>query len=234
MKHLCVIPARGGSKRIPRKNIKLFHGKPMLAYAIEAAQKSALFDRIVVSTDDDEVAQIAQAYGAHVVARPAELADDAATTTPVIVHAIEHCEQQFHCQYELVSCIYPCVPFIDTADLQQAHQMMLADEQLTYVFPVTAFPSVIQRGLKRSEQGIMSPFYPEYMWIRTQDLETAYYDVGQFYIGRKQSWLQQLSSHQGGKGLVIPNWRAVDIDTEEDWQRAELLYELKYRKNSIL
>lgn len=233
MYSLCVIPARGGSKRITRKNIKLFHGKPMLAYAIEAAQSAAIFDHIVVSTEDKEIAQLAQTYGAQVVQRPESLADDHTPTNPVIVHAIEQCEQQFQCQFDWVTCIYPCVPFIQVDDLHQAWQHCQDNPQLNFVFPVTEFPSAIQRALKRNDQGSMSPFFPEYVLTRTQDLEASYYDVGQFYLGRRSAWLQQLSAHQGGQGLVIPSWRAVDIDTEDDWQRAERLYQIMLSPLSV-
>jgi pseudaminic acid cytidylyltransferase len=219
---LAVIPARGGSKRIPRKNIKPFCGKPMLAYAIEAAKSSGLFSHIVVSTDDAEIADIANQYGAETpFTRPAELADDHTPTVPVIAHAIQ-AGVDLGWQIEQVCCIYPAVPFLQSADLQAAQQMLAAAEQ--YVFPVTAFPSAIQRALRQLPDGVLQPFNSEYALIRTQDLEPAFFDVGQFYWGHTQTWLSGKTIHQHAKGLVIPSWRVVDIDNPEDWQRAELLF----------
>lgn len=220
---LAVIPARGGSKRIPRKNIKLFHGKPMIAYAIAAAQSSNIFDKIIVSTDDDEIAKIALEYGAQApFIRPKELADDHTPTVPVIAQAIKEC-QLLGWDVQEVCCIYPGVPFISTADLSSAYKQ-LKESCAPYTFPVTCFPSAIQRALRRSLSGAVNPFYPEYAATRTQDLEPGYFDVGQFYWGHKNSWLAELNVHLNGLTLVIPEWRVVDIDTPADWERAELLY----------
>lgn len=220
---LAVIPARGGSKRISRKNIKLFHGKPMIAYAVTAAISSKVFDQVIVSTDDDEIAKVAQAYGAVVpFVRPAELADDHTPTVPVIAHAIRTC-QSMGWDATAVCCIYPGVPFISTVDLEQAYQQ-LESSGAHYVFPVTGFPSPIQRALRRLSNGSVMPFQPEYAATRTQDLEPGYFDVGQFYWGRRDAWLDGLNIHLNGTTLVIPEWRVVDIDTLADWERAELLY----------
>jgi len=220
---LAVIPARGGSKRIPRKNVKPFHGKPMISYAIAAAIASESFDRVIVSTDDEEITQIARAHGAEVpFVRPQELADGHTPTVPVIAHAITAC-QSIGWDVQEVCCIYPGVPFISTEDLSAAHDQLLATGA-HYVFPVTRFPSPIQRALRRQPEGLVSPFQPEYAATRTQDLEPGYYDVGQFYWGRASSWLDGLNIHLNGTTLVIPEWRVVDIDTPADWERAELLY----------
>ena len=224
--NIAVIPARGGSKRIPRKNIKSFCGKPMIAYAIKAAQKSGLFDHIVVSTDHDEIARVAQDWGAEVpFSRPAELADDFTGTTPVIAQAIAAC-QKIGWAIDYVCCIYPCVPLIEARNLEVAFDLLLRTKA-NYTFPVTEFPSAIQRALKRFADGHMHPFYPEYETTRTQDLESAYYDAGQFYWGNVSAWLSRLNIHSNGLGIVIPNWRVVDIDTPEDWQRAEIMYKMK-------
>lgn len=221
--NIAVIPARGGSKRIPRKNIKLFAGKPMIAYAIEAAQKSDLFDHILVSTDDGEIDEIAQQWGAEVpFRRPPELADDHTPTVPVIAHAIRECEE-LEWQIDKVCCIYPCVPFIQVADLKAALDL-LQQSRATYSFPITEFSSAIQRALKRSQDGVILPFYPEFELTRTQDLELAYYDAGQFYWGTRDAWLHVTRVHANGLGLTIPNWRVVDIDTPEDWLRAEAIW----------
>lgn len=222
--NIAIIPARGGSKRIPRKNIKVFSGKPMIAHAIDIALRSKLFDQIVVTTDDDEIASIAKQYGAQVpFKRPAELSDDHTTTLPVIAHAITVC-QKLGGTIDGVCCIYPCVPFMKEADLS-AGLNKLVQTKKDFVFPITTFPSAIQRALRQLSNGNIVPFYPEFTTTRTQDLETAYYDAGQFYWGRALSWLEGKVVHQNGIGLEIPSWRVVDIDTLDDWQRAELMYE---------
>jgi pseudaminic acid cytidylyltransferase len=218
--NIAVIPARGGSKRIPRKNIKNFGGKPMIAYAITAAQKSGLFEHVLVSTDDHEIAEIANALGAETpFVRPAELANDYTATVPVVSHAIKACED-LGWHFSNVCCIYPGVPFIELVDLQGAFKE-LSQGNADYCFPVTEFPSAIQRALKRNIDGVMQPFYPEHELTRTQDLEPAFYDAGQFYWGRKEAWLNNPRIHSNGVGYVIPSWRVVDIDTPEDWDRAE-------------
>lgn len=220
---LAVIPARGGSKRIPRKNIKPFHGKPMIGYAITAAISSEAFDRVIVSTEDEEIAEVARAFGAEVpFMRPIRLADDHTATIPVIAHAIKEC-QGIGWEVEEVCCIYPSVPLISTSDLVLAYQQLLASGA-PYVFPVTCFPSPIQRALRRLPDGHIEPFHPEYVTTRTQDLEPGYFDAGQFYWGKTSAWLQGLNLHLNAITLVVPEWRVVDIDTPADWERAELLY----------
>ena len=222
-KAIVIIPARGGSKRIPGKNIRSFCGKSMICYAIEAAKNSGCFERVVVSTDDPEIANIARACGAEVpFMRPQELADDFTGTVPVMAHAIKACaDLGWHAKY--ACCIYPGVPFILEQDLQEAAALMQASNA-DYVFPVAAFPSAIQRALKRSSDGHVSPFHPEFTQTRTQDLEPAYHDAGQFYFGKAEAWLRGASPHQTGVGMIIPQWRVVDIDTPEDWERAERLF----------
>jgi len=220
--NIAVIPARGGSKRIPRKNIKAFGGKPMIAYAITAAKNSGLFDHVLVSTDDAEIASIANAWGAETpFVRPAELANDFTATVPVVAHAIQACEE-LGWSFDNVCCIYPGVPFIEVEDLQGAFKQLQVGSD-DYCFPVAEFPSAIQRALKRNSDGEMQPFYPEFQLTRTQDLEPAYFDAGQFYWGNKRAWLNNPRIHSSGIGYQIPSWRAVDIDTPDDWERAELL-----------
>lgn len=223
MSKLAVIPARGGSKRIPRKNIRMFAGKPMIAYAIEAAYSSGVFDHVVVSTDDQEIADVAKSYGAEIpFVRPADLADDMTPTVPVVAHAIQAC-QASNWQVDHVCCIYPGVPFIRSEDLAEAFECLLV-QGANYVFPVTTFPSPIQRALRRQSDGTTRPFYPEYVNTRTQDLEVAYHDAGQFYWGHATAWLQGLNIHAHGHSIVLPEWRVVDIDTPADWDRAEAMY----------
>ncbi len=229
---IAVIPARGGSKRIPRKNIKSFHGKPMIAYAIGAALASKVFDRVIVSTDDSEIAEVAKAYGAELpFVRPPELADDHTPTVPVIGHAIRVCDQ-LGWGVEDVCCIYPGVPFISTDDLRSSHEQLVSTGA-NYVFPVTGFPSPIQRALRRLSDGTVHPFQPEHTATRTQDLEPGYFDVGQFYWGRKQAWLDGLNIHLNGTTLLIPEWRVVDIDTPSDWERAELVYSALFAEGLV-
>ena len=223
--NIAIIPARGGSKRIPRKNIKIFCGQPMIAYAISAAKESGLFDRIVVSTEDEEIAQIAKKLGAETpFLRPVELADDHTATVPVVVHAIEACSA-LGWKFDNVCCIYPSVPFIQVDDLIGAINQF-AEGKADYCFPVTEYPSAIQRSLRRLSDGTMQPLYPEFERTRTQDLEPAYYDAGQFYWCKVNSWLSNPKIHSSGLGYAIPNWRVVDIDTLDDWLRAELMYRL--------
>ena len=223
--NIAVIPARGGSKRIPRKNIKPFAGKPMIAHAILAAKASGLFDHVVVSTDDAEIAEVAGEWGAEVpFARPAELSDDHAPTSPVIAHAIRSCED-YGWEIEHACCIYPAAPFIRIEDLKGAYDLLL-QSKTDYSFAVTEFSSAVQRALRRLPDGTMQPFYPQYEMTRTQDLEPAFHDAGQFYWGKKDAWLSGKKVHSGGAGYAIPNWRVVDIDNVDDWKRAELFYEL--------
>lgn len=219
---LAVIPARGGSKRIPRKNIRSFAGRPMIGHAIAAAWGSGLFDRIVVSTDDEEIAAIAASLGAEVpFTRPAKLADDHTPTVPVVTHAIQAC-RALGWAAEQVCCIYPGVPFLQSSDLQAA--LAVLEQGADYAFPVTPFPSAIQRALRREADGSTRPFFPEFAATRTQDLPPAFHDAGQFYWGRAEAWLAGLNIHLHGRTIVIPEWRVVDIDTPDDWDRAELLH----------
>ena len=230
--NIAIIPARGGSNRIPRKNIKEFCSRPMIAYAITAAKKSSLFDHIVVSTDDQEIAQIARAWGAETpFVRPADLANDFAGTVPVIAHGIEFC-QNLGWEFDQVCCIYPGVPFIQIEDLRGA-LALIANNDSDYSFPVTEYPSAIQRALKLLNNGKIQPFYPEFELTRTQDLEPAYYDAGQFYWGKAQVWLSNPKIHSNSLSYVIPNWRVVDIDTPEDWKRAELIFRLMEKSTTI-
>jgi pseudaminic acid cytidylyltransferase len=221
---LAVIPARGGSKRIPRKNIRPFAGKPMIAFAIDAAMASGQFEHVVVSTDDAEIAEIARQRGAEVpFLRPKELSDDFTPTVPVIAHAIRACSD-LGWNTDLTCCIYPGVPMIEANDLKVA-RARIEETGALYAFPVAQFPAAIQRALRRDVQsGMATPFNPEHVNTRTQDLEPAYFDAGQFYWGRRYAWLEGHSIHGNGATIVLPEWRVVDIDTPDDWARAELLY----------
>lgn len=223
---LAVIPARGGSKRIPKKNIKLFHGKPMIAWSIETAIKSRCFDRVIVSTDDEEIAQIAKNYGGEVpFVRPKELADDYTGTGAVIRHTILQMQQQNFSPNQ-VCCIYATAPFIQVADLQQA-QRQLIKEQCHYVFAATSFPFPIQRAIKITPEGRVAMFYPEHGNTRSQDLEEAYHDAGQFYWGTADAWLgDEPIFSTGSVPYILPRHQVQDIDTMEDWMRAEKMFRM--------
>ena len=225
---IAMIPARGGSKRIPRKNIRLFAGKPAIAHAIDAAKEANVFDLIIVSTDDAEIAKVATKYGAEVpFMRPDTISGDHATTLDVIKHTLEWAETAGH-DVEALCCIYPVNPFLEAADLKQAYQT-LTQEGAGYCFPVVEFPSAIQRALKLRHDGRLEMFNPDLSQTRTQDLEPAYHDVGQFYWGRPEVFKKMVPIFSDqAVPLRIPSWRAVDIDTEEDWQRAELIYKALY------
>lgn len=223
---LCVIPARGGSKRIPRKNIKEFSGKPMIAYSIEAALQSGCFDKVIVSTDDEEIAEVAKAYGAEVpFMRPAELANDYAGTLPVIKHAVEWFEEH-STRPGHICCLYATAPFVQPKAIQQAYQQLLAT-QADYCFSVTSFAFPIQRAIKITDQQRVEMFYPEHFNTRSQDLEEAYHDAGQFYWGSVDAFKQMKPLFsQSASPFVLPRYLVQDIDTPEDWVRAELMYQV--------
>lgn len=221
---VAIIPARGGSKRIPRKNIKQFCGKPMIAYSIEAAIKSGCFDRVIVSTDDTEIAKVAQAYNAEVpFIRPEELSNDHAGTIPVIQHAVNWLIEQGEAP-EFVCCLYATAPFITPEAIKQGLQQ-LEDTNAAYAFSATSFAFPIQRAIKIKPSLGVEMFEPKQFNTRSQDLEEAYHDAGQFYWGTKEAWLtEKLIFGSESTPVILPRHRVQDIDTPEDWQRAELLF----------
>lgn len=231
--NIAIIPARGGSKRIPRKNINDFCGKPMIAWSIEAALKSSCFDRVIVSTDDQEIAEVAQKYGAEVpFIRPAELANDFAGTIPVVKHATEWLIQHQQ-KPSLVCCLYATAPFVTAKDLQRG---LLQQQQTNaaYTFTVTSYPFPIQRAIKITPQNSVEMFSPEYFNSRSQDLEEAYHDAGQFYWGKAEAWLEEKTIFSPeSTPLVLPRHRVQDIDTQEDWIRAEMMFQV-LKKNGDL
>lgn len=221
---VAVIPARGGSKRIPRKNIKLFCGKPMIAWSIEAAIASGCFDKIIVSTDDQEIADVAQEWGADVpFLRPAVLADDFAGTLPVIKHAV-HEMSGLDMVAEHVCCLYATAPFV-TAEALREGLRTLENTDASYAFSVTSYTFPIQRSLRLDPQGRVSMFHPEHSLTRSQDLEEAFHDAGQFYWGKCAAWLAEtpIFSREAA-AVVLPRYRVQDIDTQEDWLRAEWMF----------
>lgn len=228
---VAIIPARGGSKRIPRKNIREFCGKPMIAWSISTAFKSQIFDRIIVSTDDAEIAAVAQSLGADVpFMRPPELSDDHAGTTVVIAHAIESLRQQGF-NPDPVCCIYATAPFISSDDLHQGLKL-LKESDAHFAFSVTTYAFPIQRAIRLTSGGRMEMFQPEHFRTRSQDLEDAYHDAGQFYWGRADTWCSGepiFGPHSAP--VVIPRLRVQDIDTPEDWERAELMFRISNREH---
>lgn len=220
---IAVIPARGGSKRIPRKNIKPFSGKPMIAWSIEAAKSSGLFDRIIVSTDDAEIADVAKQWGAEVpFMRPESLSNDHAGTTPVIAHATQWALEQ-GMDVEAVCCIYATAPFVQVDDIKRGW-VALESGNWDYAFTVTDFAAPIFRAFQQTKEGGIEMFYPEHFATRSQDLPVALHDAGQFYWGRPAAWIEgkRIFDHRS-KPVLIPRWRVQDIDTPDDWVRAEIL-----------
>jgi len=221
--NLAVIPARGGSKRIPRKNIKDFCGKPMLAWSILAAQKTNIFERIIVSTDDLEIKEIAEKYGAEVpFFRPEELSNDYAATAPVIAHAINEINLGTY-EDQWVCCIYPCAPLIFYEDLKNSLELAKKN-QADFVYPISEFVVPPQWALRLKKNNHLEYLEPGKELIRSQDLEKLYFDAGQFYWGKADAWIDKKEMHSSGIGYPIQNSRAVDIDTLDDWQRAEALF----------
>ena len=222
--NLCVIPARGGSKRIPRKNILPFKGKPMIAWSIEAAQKCGCFDKIIVSTDDLEIADVSLGLGAEVpFIRPCDLANDHAGTREVVEHAVA--ELQLVGQaFVQVCCLYATAPFVRAADICQGFELLKRSREGTVVFAATSFAFPIQRAVSLDADGYSSAFDPISVAKRSQDLEEYFHDAGQFYWASAATWTQATNLFDSGRPLILPRWRVQDIDTHEDWRRAELMH----------
>ena len=225
---LCVIPARGGSKRIPKKNIRLFQGKPIIEWSIKAAQKSKIFERIIVSTDNQEIAEVAKSCGVDVpFVRPQYLSDDFVGTREVIAHSImELCRQGS--RYSHVCCLYATAPFVEPDDLASAFNILLNSRHGSVVFSAASFAFPIQRALYIDSQGYCSPFDPSAITQRSQDLEEFFHDAGQFYWASPDRWCSDQNLLEAGRPYLLPRWRVQDIDTLEDWQRAELMWSALY------
>lgn len=221
---LAVIPARGGSKRIPRKNIKLFCGQPMIAWSIDAALQSSCFDEVMVSTDDAEIAEIARQHGAHVpFVRPAELSDDHTGTTAVVAHAIDWFVRRGQIPTQ-VCCLYATAPFVTPDDLHLGLNV-LNETGCDYVFSVTSYAFPIQRAVRITHSGRIEMFDTKQFNSRSQDLEEAYHDAGQFYWGSVDAWRERkLIFSPASAPVLLPRYRVQDIDTLEDWVRAEWMF----------
>lgn len=222
--NICIIPARGGSKRIPRKNIKEFLGKPIIAYAVEAAKKSGLFDRVVVSTDDEEIAAVALLYGAEApFLRPKELSDDFVGTTPVVAHAIRELEKS-GMRIDVACCVYATSAFLTPELLKDGFEALQKDDK-QYSFSVAEFGAPIFRSFKLLDGGGVEMFFPEKFSSRSQDLPSAYHDAAQFYFGKRDAFLKDLPIFAPHSAAVkIDRRRVQDIDTPEDWEIAESIY----------
>ena len=222
--NVCIIPARGGSKRIPRKNIRFFCGKPMIAWSIGAAKSSGIFDRIIVSTDCPDIAEIACQQGAEVpFLRPANLADDRTTTDAVIVHALDWLEANGY-RPQFACCLYATAPFVQPYFLKQGLVELMFSEATTAI-SVTSFPFPIFRGLTITQKGTLEMLWPEHRLTRSQDLPDTFHDAGQFY------WLNvsRFSTcptlyAKDSIPIRLPRYLVQDIDTEEDWKRAEVIF----------
>ena len=225
MPNLAIIPARGGSKRIPKKNIKLFLGKPIIAYSIEVAIESNLFDDIIVSTDDIEIANIAKDYGAQVPFFRSDInSSDFATTFDVIEEVINE-QLKINQVYENVCCIYPCAPLIIKEYIIEAYEVMKLHNFDT-VYPIVKYGNKIQRALKLEDKRVKM-FYPQFQNSRSQDLEDAFYDPGQFYWANTDQLLKSGKLYSSNSGcIVIDEMSAQDIDNEIDWRLAEIKYSL--------
>lgn len=223
---VCIIPARGGSKRIPKKNIKDFCGKPMISWTINAAINSQCFDKIIVSTDSEEIASISKKYGAEVpFLRPKHISDDHTGTIPVISHAINFINKNIGA-VNYACCIYATAPFVEPSFITKGLEKIL-QLNANYCFSATSFPFPIQRAIKIKSNGRSEMFYPENFNIRSQDLEKSFHDAGQFYWGKSSSWLDNKRIFDGDSiPILIPRYKVQDIDDIEDWQRAEILFEI--------
>ncbi|MBU0720410.1 pseudaminic acid cytidylyltransferase [bacterium] len=223
-KAVAIIPARGGSKRIPRKNIKDFFGKPLIAYSIQTALDSQLFDKVIVSTDDEEIADIAKKYGAEVpFLRPSELSDDYSGTTDVTKHALKWLQEHGE-NYDYVCTIYATAPLLDKKYLKESLEK-LKNSTAVNAFSATTMPFPIQRTFKINKDGRCQMFTPEHYSARSQDLEEAYQDAGQFYFTKTGKKSDEIMFGKESIPVILPRYLVQDIDTLEDWKRAEYMYQ---------
>jgi pseudaminic acid cytidylyltransferase len=230
---IAVIPARGGSKRIPRKNIRPFRGIPIIAYSVRAAILSQLFDKVIVSTDDSEIAQVANSVGAETpFLRPPELSGDFVGTTRVVKHAIEWTTSNLG-NVGTVCCIYATAPFVTARHLRMGLEVLQSNNK-SFAFATTSYAFPIQRAIRQSNDGGVEPFFPEYAETRSQDLVPAFHDAGQFYWGQSQAFVDELTTFAPHSSPVhIPRWMVQDIDTEEDWFHAEIMFEALVRQGTL-
>ena len=225
--NIAVIPARGGSKRIPRKNIKPFHGIPVIAYAINVAQASGVFDEVFVSTDDEEIAEIAESFGATIPwLRTKDLSEDYTTTVSVIQDAVKKLKPKLNV-LDYVCCIYPATPLLQPIYITQGLQI-LKDGDWDYVLSATRSESMPERLFSLGEANRVEMHFPENELIRTQDFLPSYHDAGQFYFGKSSSWESGLPIFSSKSSIIeIPRGLSIDVDTLDDWHYAELLFTMQ-------
>ena len=231
--NIAIIPARGGSKRIPKKNIKMFGKKPMVVWSIEAAIKSGCFDRIIVSTDDQKIADTAKENGAEVpFVRPSNISDDYTGTSVVVAHAIKwlHNKQE---NIDLVCCIYPTAPFIRPYDIKESMQI-IKKERVDFVFSVTSYAFPIQRAVMINDYNRCEMYQPEMFDSRSQDVQSAFHDAGQFYWGSPAAWLEDRNIFSiNSIPYILPRYLVQDIDTKEDWKQAEVMLDAINKMNEM-
>ncbi len=227
---IAIIPARGGSKRIPRKNIKDFYGKPLIAYSIQVALESKLFDKIIVTTDNEEIANVAKNYGAEVpFIRPKELSDDFTGTTDVVNHALQWLKENGE-EYDYACTIYATAPLLQSEYLKEGFEKLRNSDAIN-AFSATSMPFPIQRTFKVNDDGRCEMFTPEYYMTRSQDLEEAYQDAGQFYWTKVDQKSDEIMFGKDSIPIILPRHLVQDIDTLEDWQRAEIMYKVIQESN---
>lgn len=226
MSTIAIIPARGGSKRILRKNVKLLAGKPAIAYPIELALNSGIFEQVIVSTDDAEIAEISRKYGAEVpFLRSPELSNDFTITVDVIADVAERLQDQGE-SFEYICCIYPVTPLLKVNRLKQALNT-IESGKWDYVFPAIEFPAPIERGFKKGKSGLIEFDFPEFANTRTQDITKTFHDAGQFYFGKSEAWIEKKSILNGNSTFIeLAKNETLDIDDLEDWELVEKLISL--------
>jgi pseudaminic acid cytidylyltransferase len=227
-RHIAVIPARGGSERIPRKNIKLINGKPAISYAINVARQSEIFDKIFVSTDDSEIAMIAQEYGAEILyLRSAKISDSFSTTLDVMADFVKIFSEQKSADQYIVSCIYPVVPLLSEIRIRDAEKIFLENE-CKYVLPLLPLSASPTKCFTLSDNSRIKYKKQSGQFIRSQDLEQYFYDAGQFYIASASTWLARVPIFsENSIGLVLNKWEVIDVDTQQDWEFMEQLVKLQ-------
>jgi len=228
MAAIAIITARGGSKRIPRKNIKSFLGKPIISYSIQSALDSGVFEEVMVSTDDEEIAEVSKQYEAVVpFMRSAKNSDDYAGTAEVLIEVIEEYRKRGKF-FETACCIYPTAPFVNGEKLKKAYSL-LTEHNADSVLPITEFSYPILRSLKITEEGKITMNWPEYYSARSQDLPKSYHDSGQFYFLNVEKLLEHKKLFMpGSMPIVVPETEVQDIDNETDWKIAEMKYRFLY------
>jgi len=230
MKNICIIPARGGSKRIPKKNIKNFLGVPIIKYSIEAAFNTKLFKDVIVSTDNEEISKLSSEFGASVpFTRPKRISNDFSGIKEVIAHAIDFFKLR-NIQIDNICCLFATAPFARVEEIKTGFRLLNLVEKDRFVFTAAKFSFPIQRSFCLDNNKLALPFDKFATNERSQDLKDYYHDAGQFYWGTSEAWLSNKNFFEGSMPLIIPSWRVQDIDTLEDWQRAELIYKLTLNK----